>query len=82
VLSIDDNKAGYYLMQVGWYDAEGVEVFGMCANFGCSHNDKDFKQHELIFTAPSNTVSVGLFLKANKADGVEYFDSLRVKQFN
>ena len=81
-LSVADNTTGYYLMQVRWYDAEGFEVLGTRANFGRSHNDKDFKQHELILTAPSNAVSVGLLLKANKADGVAHFDSLRVKQVN
>jgi len=81
-LSVTGNTMGRYLIQVRWYDASGIEVFGTRTNFAGSRFEKSFKNHETMITAPVNAVSVGMFLKANKADGVAYFDSLRIKALN
>jgi len=81
-LSVAGNSTGKFLMLVRWYDASGTEISIAKRSFGISRIDSEYAEKVINLKAPSNAVSTSLLLKANKTNGVGYFDDISIKKLN
>ena len=80
--SVQGVTTGRYLFQIRWYDVNGQEIFGTRSIIGRNRHNADFKAYSRDIVAPKNAVNAGVFLMANKADGVAYFDSIKVESID
>jgi len=77
-LAVNGNNRGKFLLEVRWYKADGSEYTTARTKFGITRRDTNFKLQKTELVAPPKAVRMVLFLRANKADGVAYFDDLNV----
>ena len=79
-LSVEGNSTGKFLMLVSWHDASGNEISIARRSFGITRVDSDYTEKVVDLKAPSNAVRASLLLKANKANGVGYFDDVSIRK--
>jgi len=77
-LKVDNILMGSYLIHVRWYREDGSEIKGSRHYLVGKNSNIDYKNFRKDVVAPAETVAAELYLQANKADGVGYFDDLAV----
>ena len=72
------NSTGKFRFQIRWYGESGSEVSGRlrCSTDAVGNTSYVEKYGEC--TAPAGAVTAQIHLKANKADGIAYFDDIHV----
>ena len=72
------NSTGKFRFQIRWHGESGSEVSGRlrCSTDAVGNTSYVEKYGEC--TAPAGAVSAQIHLKANKADGIAYFDDIRI----
>ena len=77
-ISLTGRTLGRYIFQVRWLNASGTEVSGTRTTFGSTNTDTDYVKRSTELVAPATASQVRLLVQAGKADGIAYFDDLRI----
>jgi len=77
-IKVVNRTTGGYMAQPRWYDDDGVEIKinGKRTWIGGKYFNTDYSKFNKEVVAPVDAATAKLYLQANKADGVGYFDDL------